>query len=115
MVAPGALEGGEAGVQGLALDDVDGPRDDVVEVGAGGGEGGPQVGKDLVGLGANIARADDGAIGVDGVLAADVDRLDIAGNGDDVREGRALRQAIGVQVLDAPQSDGARRGGLLCG
>src|SRR3990172_12953248 len=73
-VAPHALERRVAGTEVLAVDDEDAPLHDVLRPGIGGCQGRAQVAQDLLGLCGDVADADDVPLGVDRVLAADVDR-----------------------------------------
>ena len=72
-ITPDAPKRLEPRTQVLALDDQEVPLDDVLEAAAGRRQGRLDVGQDLGGLGAEVARADDLTIGRDRVLAADVD------------------------------------------
>jgi hypothetical protein len=103
---PDTLEDCKAGLQGLTLDDVEVPLDYVLQAGAGGFEGDLEVVQDLLGLGGQVALADDGAGGVEGVLPADVDGLDRAGDGDELREGGVVGEAGGVEVFDLRSGHG---------
>lgn len=66
---PDLLEDGEGGPDGLPLDQIDVPLDDVFQAGAGGLQGDLQVVEDLLGLGDQVAFADDRAGGVERGLA----------------------------------------------
>src|SRR5262249_18703289 len=77
-VAPHSPERRVAGSEVLALHDEDVPLHDVLRPGTGGSQGGTQVAEYLLGLCGDVADADDVSLGVDRVLAADVDRPDAA-------------------------------------
>src|SRR5262245_11770326 len=89
--APDPLERREAGTEVLALDDEEAPFDDVLRTDTGSRQGGAQVSQDLFGLCGDVADADDPALGVDRVLATDVDRPDAPRDHRDVAERRVPR------------------------
>ena len=72
-VAPRSLERRVAGTEVLAVDDDDVPLHDVLRPGTGGRQGRAQVAQDLLGLCGDVADADDVPLGIDRVLAADLE------------------------------------------
>jgi hypothetical protein len=73
----------------------------VLRPGTGRRQGGAQVVQDLLGLCGDVSDADDVPLGVDRVLAADVDRPHAARDHRNVAERRVAGQAIGVEELHA--------------
>jgi hypothetical protein len=63
-------------------------------------QGGQQVRQDLLGLGRDVALADDRTRASDRVLAPDVDRAAGTGHDHDVRERRVPDEALRVEMLD---------------
>lgn len=81
----------------MAVDDGDVPVDDVGESGALGLEDGGEIAEGLASLvGAGVA--DDLALGVDAVLAADVDDLGRCLDDHGLAEGRVVVEPFGVDV-----------------
>jgi hypothetical protein len=70
---PRSLERRVAGPEVLAVDDDDVPFHDVLRPGTGSRQGRAQVAQDLLGLCGDVADADDVPLGIDRVLAADLE------------------------------------------
>ena len=73
LIAPHSLERRVAGSEVLALDDEDVPLHDVLRRGTGSRQSRVQVAQDLLGLCGDVADADDVPLGIDRVLAADLE------------------------------------------
>jgi hypothetical protein len=77
------------------LSDIDSDLGDLLGVGTGSGECAAKVGEHLMGLGCQVTRADEVALGVLGFLASDEYHLG-SGRDDDVGVGGRSRQALGL-------------------
>src|SRR5262249_19834418 len=100
-VAPDSLECRVPRSEVLAVNDEDIPLHDVIWPGTGGLERSAQVAQDLLGLRGDIADADDVPLGVDRVLAPDIERPDAARDHRHVAERRVPVQATGVEKVHA--------------
>ena len=97
-VGPGAPDGhpgAEAGADVDVAGEVDFDLNELLERGAGGFEAKLQVFQGFGGLGAEIAFADDLAVGVDGVLAADDQGAGAGREQDRLGEGRVVSASSG--------------------
>lgn len=98
--APDLPEDLVAGLEGLSLDHVHVPLDDMLQFGAGGLQGSLQIDEDLPDLLPDVAFPDDLSGGVHRVLSADVHRPDGTRYDDNVGECRVDRPGVGVDVTD---------------
>lgn len=97
---PNALRDHECLADRLSLNHADGQLDQVIESCTGGGQRGLDVAAHLLGLRAEVADPDDIAIGIDGILTADVHGAMGSLDHDRLRKSRVSMEPFGLKMLD---------------
>jgi hypothetical protein len=100
LISPELLEGRKTRLQGLSLDQVDVPFDDMLRPGGSGSEGSAQVEEDLVRLSGEVSFPDEMALGVNSILSANVDCSCRPCDGDHLCKSGIVMQSLRVEMVD---------------
>src|SRR5215831_4984053 len=102
LISPELLESRKTRLQGLSLDQVDVPFDDMLRPGSCCSEGSAQVEEDLVRLSGEVSFPDDSAPFVNSILPANVDRSCRSCDGDHLCKRRIFMQSLRVEMVYEP-------------